>query len=82
MGIVMTELSPNAQAIFDAVWNEPTYEPGGWEVSYRFLIAAAFRAAVRRLSYGGALSDVDAGFVIDECALLAIADELDPPLET
>jgi hypothetical protein len=49
---------------------------------YRQCIAAALRAAVRRLSYGGALSDVDAGFVIDECALLAIADELDPPLET
>jgi hypothetical protein len=81
MGIVMTELSPNAQAIFDAVWNEPTYEPGGWE-SCRTLTAVAFRAAAKRLSYRGALSDVDAGPVIDECDLLAIADELDPPLGT
>jgi hypothetical protein len=82
----MIELSPDAQAIFDAVWNEPTYDPGGWEVSCRIQIAAAFRAAAMRLSYGGAGSYACEacgckGPIIDECELLAIADQLDPPCE-
>jgi hypothetical protein len=74
----MTELSPNAQAIFNAVWNESTYDPGGWEISCQIQIAAALRAAVDRLSYGhGSWSGPSA--IIDADELIAIANELSPP---
>jgi hypothetical protein len=68
-GNAMTELSPAAQAVFDAAWAETEITPFDREATLRDQIAAAIRAAADQMSYAGA----------DEAAtwLNEIAAELD-----
>lgn len=62
----MTELSPAAQAVWNAAYNTPEDCP------YKHDLAAALRAAADQLAYGHTDHPI-----IDEKALLAIADELE-----
>lgn len=77
----MTELSKGAQYIFDAVWNEPTFDPGGWESSCRIEIAAALRAAATLNPGPFVPEQFGEGWKAAMNELAAIADELDPPLD-
>ncbi len=62
----MSELSPAAQAVWNAAYNTPEDCP------YEHDLAAALRAAADQLAYGHT-----GRLIIDEKALLAIADELE-----
>jgi len=67
----MADLSPEAQAVFDAFCAEARPEPH----HQRDAIAAALRAAAGELAYGHGSGDP----IINEHDLLAIADELEAP---
>jgi hypothetical protein len=70
----MPELSPHAQAIKDAVlalYSDEKVQKFGWRLDVR-TVAATLRAAADQLAYGHT-----GRLIIDEKALLAIADELE-----
>ena len=74
----MTNLSPAAQATYDAfnrigLYNEPSFDTD------RKALAAALRAAVERLGYELELEDLSSTtlYVADANCLLDIADELE-----
>jgi hypothetical protein len=68
----MTELSPAAQAVLDAANGSQCYGPDDCLNESRWIVAAALRAAANQLAYGHTDHPI-----IDEKALLAIADELE-----
>lgn len=76
----MTELSKGAQAVFNAVWDEPTLDPSSWEATMRFQIATAFRAAAKLTPGLFVLEEFEDGWNAAMGELVMIADELDPPV--
>ncbi len=71
----MTDLSPDALAIFKAAWECPIILGDNQGTRMR-QVAAALRAAADQLAYGhGSWAGTSA--IIDEDKLLAIADELE-----
>jgi hypothetical protein len=70
----MTELSPAAQAVFDAAWAETEITPFDREATLRDQIAAALRAAADQL---GEELEFYNERVVSVSDLLAIAAELE-----
>jgi hypothetical protein len=68
----MDDLSPAAQAVFNAAWTCPIVL-GDHPTTRSRQIAAALRAAADQLGYGDGSGDP----IINEYELLAIADELE-----
>jgi hypothetical protein len=80
----MTELSPAAQAVFDAAWAETEITPFDREATLRDQIAAALRAAADQVSPEKQVKDIDyvhqmyTDGMRDALAVIQeIADELD-----
>jgi hypothetical protein len=68
-----SELSPDAQAVWDAAWNNCPVQCGDIEGTRRSQVAAALRAAVQRTTFQDAWNDK---FLSAE-KILSIASELD-----
>jgi hypothetical protein len=80
----MTDLSPAAQAVFDAAWAETEITPFDREATLRDQIAAALRAAADQASPEKQVKDIDyvhqmyTDGMRDALAVIQeIADELD-----